>query len=648
MHATITRERAVREASGATYVPPPATAYELEKRTSEAAQRILSSGMNNEEKQDALSELMQERATLLTHVPFNGIKGTVFFTNIQQIGLPPTPACPAYNKMRVPTISTYHEIGSNIAVVSLDPSAIHHVPKSILEKLGDLSDKEVQLFWTAIDAKGWINAEDGSFKLPARNGLFNLVTHPWAHPYALYDKHNLQFRDNICSDVDMGIFPELGVEQDNALGAVTFHRLSPMAVYTHDERFSPDNAHFHVIPGSPLAVFWVVTRKDNRIAITKMCVLFQPTHPICKPIYASINKNCTSLAMHLDRLAAVKEGVENTFAPLIALFENRDPKAMEAFNALTPAFKQGIYYQTWLHFGSPCGIHHNFGSAAFHSSSEIDRQFHCNDERNAQIIREYANRLEHLLYESQVDLTLRSQPLVKADNVLKLMECAHLFKQNQVKEAEQLLEQFPQKELKAIKEAIYFATWENHKCPRGNPNFGVEHFERGYWKDRAEALFLAASRVKPQFAQQQLDQEEPIAPAAVQLDDDLIEKGKEKEETPDIENPVPIAEEKELPTEELIAPAAVVIDTNESVLNALMAIAYDQNSPTLDKADKAKREEQVTELLSKLDQGIRNTIYGKVFEYSVDPKKGGPSWGEKHVADDMNALMMAILDILST
>ena len=377
-----------------------------EMRIDAAFRKIMSTPMPDGQREQELAKLLRERASLMHHVPTYGLKGNVIFFNMKLIGLAPAPSCPAYNKMRVPTISLYHQIASNIAIVRLDESALRHIPTQVLEKMGDLSGKKVEFFWTAIDGRNFIK-DDRSI---------NLCTHPWSHPHAL----NM---DDVGFDVNMGIFPEVGFESCQKPGAVAFHGMSPMSVYTHFEkgsmRYSPDNAHFEAIPGSPFGVFWAATEKGGRVALTKTLVIFDYNHPISACLIASI-RECSDLGTHLKTLAQTKGAIEQALTL-------PDHGFMPAFDKLPLAFQRGIYFEVWRLFDSPLGIHGDFGKASFDGDLSLNEKFHCSQDWRKLAASNFARRLENLLVDSQMDLTLHSQPLQKGDNVLRMMRCAQLF-----------------------------------------------------------------------------------------------------------------------------------------------------------------------------------------------------------------------------
>ncbi|MBS0603842.1 MAG: hypothetical protein JSS60_02260 [Verrucomicrobia bacterium] len=612
---------------------------EQELQIDAAARQIISAPMPSAERRLLLSELLRRRAELLTHVPVQGLKGTVVFFNVQQIGLPPTPLCPAYNKMRLPTISSYHTIGSNIASIRLDPSALPHVPKEVLEKAGDLSGKQVDLFWTAIDGRPFANLQRP----------INLDTHPWSHPHAL-PGHDVKY------DVNMGIFPEVGFKKSNWGGSLEMGTISPMQVHTHGHPknmlYSPDNAHFEVIPDSPFGILWTVSQKDNRIAFTKMLVVFDYAHPVCRSIDRTI-RGCNDLDTHVTHLEGIKKGIHETFGPLIELFEQNDPHAMEEFNKLPLAFQHGIFKETWIMKDSPRGIHGDFGKASFMNEGSLDVKHHCDAAARAEAVKRYAMSLGHLLCDSQRELLLNSQSLVKGDNVLKMMRCAQLIDNKQDKEAMELFQTFSQNE----QEAVFFAIWELSDCPRGNPNFGRDAFlsQATFWEMKKDALLFAASRQTPQFDRPLIEAPElPQELEKIEIPQAVI--------TPNIDSSTPVipGETTETSTPVVVSDTQVstfnsstttsdLIANNEEpltppqVLDALIEMAFDSDFALLSKEEQKAR---IRGLFENLPVSLKNNVYGRIYDNSIDPHKGGPSWAEIHVADDLNVLILSLQELL--
>lgn len=650
----------------------PLFVIQQEIRLHERFLKIISTPMPDEIRREQLSALLRERASLLEHVPVNGLKERVIFFNMKQIGLAPTPICQAYNKMRVATISNYHTIGSSVGIVQLDASAMQDIPKEVMKMAGDLTGKEVEFFWTAIDGR--------PFAAEHSNTKINLVTHPWTHPFA-------HVKDNVYPDVNMGIFPEIGFTNHSGKGAIAFHSLSPMQVHAHlsgtganksnpkadDMLFSPNNAHFEVISGSPFGIFWSVARKDNRVAFTKALVIFDYNHPICQGLVGSL-RNCDNLEIHLKRL----EG----FAPEI--YKTLDLPAhqfMDAFHKLPPAFQYGIYKEAWILFGSKRGIHGDFGYASFENHFSLDPQYHCNAEQRRQAVHNFADRLCDLLVCSQTNLMLNAQPLQKGSNVLKMMRCAELFEgANEIRstrvwsksidrnvklsedQAETArIERYQQENVtKALelfhtfspaeKEAVFFAIWELSRCPRTS-NFGTETFfsKETSFSLKSQALLLAASRQTPEYdaipeAPIETVVQEVPPPAPVVIKAPVVES-----EVPQI----PL-EEAELPISTIGAPIfnPVTITsppsqeiTSQQVLENLTNLAFDGNFRNLNAEE---RKPLIMAQFNYLPTSVKNTIYGKVYEYSTDPWKGGDEWGKHHVADSLDVLIDALQDVLGS
>jgi hypothetical protein len=599
---------------------------ELEMEIDRIARSLIEAPMASEERREMLTELLRLRARFVQHIPVKGIIDSCLFLNLIQQVPPPSPLCPAYNKMAFPTISTYHQIGSNISCMRLDPKALEYVPKNVLDQVGPLEGKEIDLLWTAIDGRFY------SF-----NRSLNHCTHSWAHRHALPGPEKNP-DSNISFDVNMGIFPEVGFEQAHEPGAIAVGHISPMKVHVHakenlqkinseDMLYSPDNAHFRAIPGSPLGIDWSVTQKDNRVAITKRVVIFDYDHPICAALIASI-RNCDCLDTHLQRLFAASEEVKNTFAPVIDRFKNDHPDAMQHFHRLPLAFQCGVFRETWVSFGSLCGIHGDFGRASFEKDPSLNEQFHCDHRRCAEAIRRFSDRMEHLLVQSQFDLLFQSQTLVKGDNVLTMMKCAQLFCQDP-KQGLIAFGNLPDEE----QEATRFAFWELNGCPR-IANYSTEHFPLKCYDDKAlklkiDAIRLAASRQSHRFEKPLI---ENSAPNAFEVRSNLpTENLGSSDKSEDSISPL---------LEELHIEAAGRVDSDVSIADKiqgqLMDLVFDDTFQSLENWIKA---EHVNQLFSSLEKTVRERIYGRVYENSRDRNKGGGYWGEKHVADDLEVLI---------
>jgi hypothetical protein len=511
-------------------------------------------------------------------------------------------------------VSTYHFISPTIAAIQLDQSALKYVPEQILNKIGDLSNKQLEIFWTAIDGRQCLTDSIQN------NRPFNLTTHSWVHSNALLG-------DDTHCDANMGIFPEFGFQKCTKGGSIAFDQLSPMQVHSHGSDtimlYSPDNAHFEIMPESPFAVCWSAIQRENRVAITRMLIVFDYEHPICKQLVDSV-KNGKNLTAHLEELEKVQKPIQKTFENIISLFAKADPSAMIEFKKLPPAFQNGIFKETWVLHKSPCNIHHNFGRASFENDPSLDASWYCTNEQRNQAICNYVKELNQLLYVSHKELTLESQPLIKGDNVLKLMKCAQLVQNKEEEAAMKLFAQFSNEE----KEAVHLAIWELCKSPRGDMAFGANTFADPATSPviRIKALLLAASRLKPTFQQQPEEnkrEEQPI-----------------KQE----EQPQPIIISTPVITQtppDLLDLTQSTLMRSSNVLEALTDLAFN------DTLTERERKSQIEQLIARLDEKVKYPLYGKVYELSTDVNKGGDYWGMHHVADDLSTLINALSDILN-
>jgi hypothetical protein len=610
---------------------------EMDLEIDRIARSVIQTPMPPEARGKMLNELLRLRTQIVQHAPVQGMKGNSFSLNLIQ-DVTPSPLCPAYNTLSFPTVTTYDHIGWNISCMRLDPKAMSFVPPLVLEQAGPLQDKQVDLLWTAIDGRFY-----------QFNRSLNHATHAWTHRHALPGPEKIPGPNhseiengdsNVHFDVDVGLFPEIGYEKANDAGAIAINRISPMHVHTHaparlnnvkpeDMLYSPDNSHFRAIAGTPFGIDWSVMKKDDRVAITKRLVIFDYDHPICKALLSSI-RDCSDLNEHLQGLKGVPHTIQQTFSPVIEAFETGQPGAMALFHRLPLAFQYGIFRETWLSFNSP-NVHGDFGRASFENQESLARNFHCSNAKRGEILRSFCGRLEHLLVESQFQLLLQSQSLVKGDNVLKMMRCAELFK----KDPEIALASFTMEFTEQEKEAVRFAFWELSGCPR-KPNFGSTQFPLNCDNPQAlqlkiQSILLAASRQAHQFTA-------PIVEAP------LEGNAQEAAELVFEQLPVPPKKKREF---ELPASLAAPIEKQEdaasqAILQEVLEFIFSEGF-----ASSNNKKERINAILSRLDKNNRDEIYGRIFHYSRDPHKGGPKWAEEHVVDNIEILINSLQDQLN-
>jgi hypothetical protein len=602
------------------FVDPTATDIEIDR----IARGILQTPMQPEEQKQMLGELLKLRVQLVHHIRIKGLTDTLYLNLIQDAV--PSPICPAYGKMSFPTVTTYHQIGPNISCVRLDTKGLEFVPKAVLKEAGSLDGKQIDLLWTAVDGRFY-----------GFNRSLNHSSHSWSHRHALPGPENTPDSD-ISFDVDVGLFPELGYENSAEAGAIAINRISPMKVHVHAPQdlrnvkpenmlYSPDNSHFRTLPGTPFGIDWSVTKKDDRVAITKRVVIFDYNHPISNALLDSM-RSCPDLNEHLHRLAKVPHAIQKTFAPIIEALEKN---AMQPFHQLPLAFQHGIYREAWIAFGSPNGIHGDFGRASFENVPGLDQSYHCGNQGRAEAVRNFCKRLEYLLVGSQFELLFQAQSLVKGDNILNMMKCAELFK----KDPQAGLEAFHQTLSDQEKGAVYFAFWELSGCPRIS-NFGTTYFQLNSEDEKAvqlkiQAILLAASRQTHKFTTPVV--EAPLLKTIPVVFDDIPStKHRFAEYSLDFS---PLIDKQQ----------EVKADPVQSLVREeIMKLVFSNAFPLL---EKSKRAEQVNTLLLMLESGNRNLIYKRIYNQSHDPKKGGPSWAQIHVADDLELLTNILQEELS-
>lgn len=594
----------------------------LDIQISKIAQSIRSSDLSQDERDELFKELEPERAKLIYNVPTNGVSNT-FYVNLNQTGISPAPLCLAYNKMAVPSVSTYHQIGNNIAIIRLFPCAFPSLPENVQTMAGNPSDLEqqmeqVEIFWTAIDARG----------LKYKEHPLNLCTHPWAYP-------DMQIHSERSSDVLMGIAPLIGVHQTEEPGSIPFDgQLHPMNVHAHPNKhsmlYSPDNAHFRNTPDMPLSMFWAITKTADRIAITKMVLLFDYEHPICKALLQSIRDNDSlkaqpSLADHLDVLSnKMQEAIGQTFNPILDQFENDNPNALQTFRSLPGGFILGIHGEMWKLFGSPMGIHSDFGRCAFERDSNLDLKYHATKEQQVQAIRNYATTLYTLLVDSQKDLILHSQPLAVGDNVLRIMQCALSFFGDSGKDAENTKRELQEgiKQINALAEAkAIYATLASLKGP------STPFVDYQFDTIQAQAILQTAAN--------QIDHWDAI-PDNKPREEEV--KGKEK-----------ITEES-LASDNFFAHITIPSikiepSPKERVLGILLQWICD---PAFEALSPKERSERVRALFQEnIEVTLANLIYGKIYNDSNDKSKNEVwGWAEIHVADNLELLSQVAADLL--
>lgn len=396
------------------------------------------------------------------------------FVNTLQPALPPALTCAAYQEPAIPTVSTYHYIANACSLVKLHPEALRHAPQPLLHALGDLSEKKVEVQWTALDAR-FLNQF-----VPHRDveNHLNLCLHQW------YARHALAGDDIHDKELQMGVFPELGIERstvkEGALGAAGYNKLSPSWIHVHPNRerdlmlYSPNNAYLKIAGDSPFAVCWTACEKDNNVIITRMFILLNRDDAICDDLFTSITRR-SDLSAHLDSLPRISETIAHRFDLLLAaLQDGSDDAVIAAFHELPDCYKKGILKHLPV------------------ETSQFDRA------QWTIAIHSHIEELQHLLVTTQQNLLRLPESTTISGSALALMECASLFAKAEgdadLYRAFVDFNALPNED----KDRVFCAFWEISGCPRGNPQFGKEGFyAKGAPENKAQALLLVAAQKAP-------------------------------------------------------------------------------------------------------------------------------------------------------
>ncbi|MBS0651368.1 MAG: hypothetical protein JSR93_09425 [Verrucomicrobia bacterium] len=482
----------------------------LELKINKLAREVLSSPQL-EGREAILNQLKLARTELLPNLS-GYVAGNLQLNLVQSIK--PTPICPAYNQIEVPTVSTYHTIGANIETVRLDKQAIDAVPQSLRDRMGDLSRHKVDLFFTAIDGRLFHKIDH------VAQGPMNLSLHTWAHP-------NAHPGDDVHQYPETTLYPIMGIQRAPAeqinprhgdrprVDPVPFDGLKRFDVHAHlrgnaavranEMLFSPDNIHFNLIPGSPFAIFWSGAKLDHKACLTKMLVILDYNDPICLALVGSI-RGTPNLHSHLEKLQDVVNAIDAYFNPIIKEFESGDPaQGMQLYQDLPEMYKKGIHFATWKLHQEPMGVHPDFGKASFEHDGALIAERHSSNHQRAQALAAFKENLKLTLANSQAELFTQSLQLARSDCSVTLMKCARAFQKNAVEGMRQF-QLLPNE----LQESVRFAFWELSGSPRV-ADFGTLRFPGSLVPLKVESLLLAASRQNDVYVARAVEEVDPTS-----------------------------------------------------------------------------------------------------------------------------------------
>jgi len=411
--------------------------------------------------------------------------------------IPSTTASAGYNYLpQVPIVSAYGTLSTPTTVVRLDKESLSEAPEELRNALGDLKEKKVDCFYAVLDTR-WINnlySENSHNKR-----LLNVCVHRWAYPDA-------QPLEDLYEDVDMGIFPLIGIQADNEPGGIAVGKLSPMHVHAHplnkdskDLLYSPDNAHFKIDTQCPVQVMWVAAKRHDRVLVTKLFLVNNYENSLGKAVVESF-RECPNLDTYLTRLQQnVPQSIETPLATIIHLFEKNDAEALTLFNKLPNWQKKEIYKHIWILHGRPMGVHHDFGQASF-LNKEIDPKFFSNDQQRAQAIKNHIAEMQDIFVASQGRLFSKLNWHTDEEESA-IYQTSQMFENDQTIEANESLNNlFKTGIIKA--EDIFNATWQLNGFPKDKgTTFGRDRFTAKNCSnhERAQVLLLASQKLASEF-----------------------------------------------------------------------------------------------------------------------------------------------------
>jgi hypothetical protein len=385
---------------------------------------------------------------------------------------PALPSSGYYGGPQVPTVTTYGNIAAHRAIIRLPLEALDAVP-DVLKR--DVQGKKVDLFFSVVDGRH-VGRDYDADRRP-----YNLAVHRWAYP-------DVQPGEDRCTDIVMGMVPLLGAGGCyNRPDALPLYSLDKRRVHAHpdaggrDLLYSPDNAHFTVDQKSPLSAFWIAVYHQNRACFGKYLVLraFEED-PIAETL-VRLHADCGSAEEYRGRLREIAEVVDRVLRPAAS----GDAAAVQR---LPKWHQNGVFKHAWVVKGSPCGVHADFGRLSFLSQAPLPEEHHCSSAERREAVRRHRDELVEVLATSQEELCTPRR-LALGEEGMQLLNLALLYATDA--EGAQIFFEALDDE---VKDAVYFAVWQLHGCPRED-HFGSRQFARSCPDARAQALRQAAQNL---------------------------------------------------------------------------------------------------------------------------------------------------------
>jgi hypothetical protein len=209
-------------------------------------------------------------------------------------------------------------------------------------------------------------------------------------------------------------------------------------------------------------------------------------------------------------------------------------------------------------------------------------------------------------------------PVLNRSTIEQARDTLKQIKHAPVDAIQKAFEETTAKLSEAEKEAIYGAMWKLSDKTSSDLHFGENAFksDKTDISTKIKAVKLAASLLHPNGSPSSSSSE-----------------SSEEEVQPTI-NIQPIAAPLDLTQSTIVR--------SKTTLEAIIDIAFSND----ENLNEDKRKAKIGELVDQLDSNVQGAVYGKIYEFSEDPNKGGDGWGQKHRLDDFLVLINALTDVL--
>jgi hypothetical protein len=157
--------------------------------------------------------------------------------------------------------------------------------------------------------------------------------------------------------------------------------------------YSPNNCWFHIIPGSPFALFTLCVFHEQRACFCTMLVLIDYGDAFCSHVVAALRNTPSLPSLHhfAHEFQEASNGVRTSFEsigckgqellpqfPPLRPLDQQDLMARYNLLKMLPAsLRHRAFYFAWLVKGRPENVHHDFGRMSYFRSRDIPADQHC-------------------------------------------------------------------------------------------------------------------------------------------------------------------------------------------------------------------------------------------------------------------------------